>query len=409
LANVTSALIIRNAGGKEPEMARRLSHGAEKIAAIINSLPLTLSLRRSIRLALRRPWVHLAGGKTLWAVFKNSFDAAARDIETHPRGKLFRRLIEFGPHHPDDPKALVSDGQTVLSDPECGSAVEFVFSYMVNRFKGELAELLALEPCIRLVEQLKNERRCPARAGLYWGETIQECRLTRKGGKARWGSFAQGADGVVAEETSGAVSVSGIAEIKSMAVSRRKLLNQIDRHTKRLKGGIRLSGAEFGPDKVSVSPGVVRVIVMPSTWKLSRGFRLERGDHGGRKMVSQEPSRPPVETRVEQVQADLWKVTLGWSKEALEQAAYEMTFRYMAEVGRHVFAGGPMPQGWEEFTPEEAGSNAIKMMLYYMPLRYLSPRQERLAVKLYNVYGFGYPLGVDSREMLWPEDVFGTE
>jgi hypothetical protein len=78
-------------------------------------------------------------------VFEASLKAAIRDIEEHPRGKLFRRLIEHGPHHPDDPEALVSDGETILSDPECGEAVEFIFSHMVNRFKGELAELLALE------------------------------------------------------------------------------------------------------------------------------------------------------------------------------------------------------------------------------------------------------------------------
>lgn len=90
---------------------------------------------------------------------------------------------------------------------------------------------------------------------------------------------------------------------------------------------------------------------------------------------------------------------------ALEQAAYEMTFGYMAEVGWHVFKGKPRPQGWEEFTPEEVGYNAIKAMLYYMPLRPLSPRQERLAIRLYNVYGFGYPSGVGSKEMLWPEDL----
>jgi len=43
-------------------------------------------------------------------------------------------------------------------------------------------------------------------------------------------------------------------------------------------------------------------------------------------------------------------------------------------------------------------------MLYYIPLRYISNRQERLAVRLYNVYCFGYPLGVDNKDMLWTED-----
>ena len=77
----------------------------------------------------------------------------------------------------------------------------------------------------------------------------------------------------------------------------------------------------------------------------------------------------------------------------------------LAKVGKAVFTGKKMPRGWKGFTPEEAGYNAIKMMLYYMPLRYLSARQERNATKLYNVYGFGYPLGVDNKKMMWPEDI----
>jgi hypothetical protein len=55
-------------------------------------------------------------------------------------------------------------------------------------------------------------------------------------------------------------------------------------------------------------------------------------------------------------------------------------------------------------TPEQAGYNAIKMMLYYVPLRYISERHERLAIRLYNVYCFGYSAGSDSKEMLWPQD-----
>ena len=76
----------------------------------------------------------------------------------------------------------------------------------------------------------------------------------------------------------------------------------------------------------------------------------------------------------------------------------------MSQVGKHVYTKKSLPKGWEYMTSEEAGYNAIKMMLYYMPLRYLSERQEQLAIKLYNVYSFGYALGTDSKEMLWPED-----
>jgi len=42
-----------------------------------------------------------------------------------------------------------------------------------------------------------------------------------------------------------------------------------------------------------------------------------------------------------------------------------------------------------------------------MPLRgrFLTKRKTDLAVRLYNVYSFGYPLGIDSKKMLWPEDI----
>ena len=55
-------------------------------------------------------------------------------------------------------------------------------------------------------------------------------------------------------------------------------------------------------------------------------------------------------------------------------------------------------------TPQEAGRNSIKMMLYYINLRHISKRAAKIAMKLYNIYCFGYPLGVKSEEMLWPED-----
>jgi hypothetical protein len=377
----------------------------ERIASVIGNRHLASAICDSIAHALDCRFVHLKEGKTVWRVFRSSLDAAIRDIKKHPRGNLFCRLIEFGPHNPDEPKAETSDGKTVLSDPECVEAVEFIFSHMVNRFKGELAELLALEPCIELVERRKKAGIIPADVRLYWGDAVQERRLVRRSGQTHWGGFAKGADGLLARTASGAIDVCGIVEIKSMHRSQRKLLSQIDDHISRLNGGVRLSGAETGPDGTSVHPGVLRIIVVPSTWKLSREFHWDKGDHGGRKMVFPEPAEPPGAPPPQSLGNGVWKITLNWSQEALEQAAYEMTYGYMAEVGRHVFTGKPMPKGWDEFTPEEAGYNAIRMMLYYMPLRPLSARHERLAVKLYNVYGFGYPLGVDSKEMMWPQDL----
>ena len=131
---------------------------------------------------------------------------------------------------------------------------------------------------------------------------------------------------------------------------------------------------------------------------------IERFEDLLRVIMLSEPSEPPVKTQVEELESNLWKITLAWSQEALNQAAYEMTFWYMSQVGRYVYADKNLPKGWEYMTHEQAGYNAIKMMLYYIPLRCISKRQERLAIRLYNVYCFGYPLGADSKEMLWPED-----
>lgn len=270
----------------------------KKIASIIGNEPLASDICNSINSALSSSLVHLTGGKNVWDIFKYSLDAAIRDIEERPRGKLFRRLIEYGPLNPNDPKALVSDGETFLSDPECGECVEFIYSHMINRFKGELAELLAMHPCVTLIQKLQQEKRLPSDIHLYWGETIQE---------------------------------------------RRQYAVRIEEDNMR--------------------------------W-----------------------------SSIEKNGLNLWKITLAWSQEALSQAAYEMTFWYMSQVGAHVYVKNNMPKGWEYMTPEQAGCNSIKMMLYYIPLRYITKRQDRLATRLYNLYCFGYPLGADSKEMLWPED-----
>jgi hypothetical protein len=394
----------------------------KKIEPIIGSHQLALDIHKSISSALRCPFVHSLGGKTVWAVFERSLNAAIRDIETHPRGKLFRRLIEFGPHDPDDPEALVSDGETILSDPECESCVEFIYSHMVNRFKGELAEMLALGSCIELVQLLREKRRISSNVTLFWGDAVQERRrpkLPGGHGIVASGSFTKGADGLIVEQTdighgkpNNALKILGVVEVKSMSLGKKKIIDQINGHIIRLKGGVKLGQREWPPDSLVLAHNgnkeaeglpLARILVTPSNWKLSREWRSVKTDRG-REIVLPEPSPPLHQTRIEELEPGVWKIILAWSQEALAQAAYEMTFWYMSQVGKHIYTTRPMPKGWEYMTPGQAGYNAIKMMLYYVPLRYISERHERLAIRLYNVYSFGYPVGVDSKEMLWPQD-----
>lgn len=384
----------------------------QDIASIIHNRPLASAIYESVELALRCPNVHIGEGISVWDIFNQSLDTAIRDIENHPRGKLFRRLIEYGPHHPDDPESLVSDGERTLSDPECGECVQFIFSHMINRFKGELAELLSLKPCLDLVNQLQNEGQLPNNVNLYMGDVIQErrrARNTRGNSNVHHGNFAKGADGLIVEPTisqydgsKDSLNIHGVIEIKSMSVSAKKIIGQINSHISRLEGGLKLASTIWPPDRLSISD-VFRIIVIPSTWKLSREWHSVKTDRG-RMIVLSEPPEPPLETRVEKIQYNTWKVILAWSEELLNQAAYEMTFWYMSQVGKHIFAQKNLPKEWKNMTAEEAGYNSIKMMLYYLPLRYIPERQARLAIKLYNVYSFGYPLGKDSKDMLWPED-----
>ena len=88
-----------------------------------------------------------------------------------------------------------------------------------------------------------------------------------------------------------------------------------------------------------------------------------------------------------------------------------MTFWYMEKVGEVIFRDGVPPE-WPEMTPAEAGRNAVKEMLYHAILRGRTAGEDERAIALYNVYGFGYALGMSfrrsrkgRREMLWPQDI----
>jgi hypothetical protein len=383
-------------------------HTVDSITGIINNRPLAKAIDRSIRCGLDHGHVHLAAGSA-WDVFDASLKAAVRDIESHPRGKLFRRLLEYGPPNPDDPRKLTSDEQTILSDPECGQAVQFIFSHMVNRFKGELAELLAIIPCLELVRKLKQEQSLPQDVDLYFGDTIQERRQVRLENIKQWSGLAKGADGLIVEvPKTGSktghkkLKVLAIIEIKSMPVPRKKLIKQINHHLERLEGGVKLSG-DFWEEKQVVLANPLSIMVIPSTWKISREWS-RKDTESGWELIFPESQEPPLPTHFEEVQSSQWLVTLDWSKEALEQAAYEMTFWYMSQVGRAIYEKKPLPEEWKGMTPEEAGYNSIKIMLYYLILRYISKYQGQRAIKLYNAYSFGYPMAVDAKDILWPED-----
>ena len=392
-----------------------------KIRSIIGNGLLAKDLHSSISTALKYPGISFSSGNTVWEVFSHSLNAAIRDIENHPQGKLFRRLIEFGPLSPGEPEKLLSDQETTLSDPECAECVEFIYSHMVNRFKGELAELLALQPCIDLIQHLQEGNHLPKYLNIFWGEDVKESRPLydeEKPGIESWSGFSKGADGLLIQylpntENSSFLEVLGIVEVKSMNFTVKKIDMQLSRHVNRLRGGVMIGNKFWNPEKVFIKSSninnhshsdLIRIMVIPSSWKLSRNWKYSQNE-----LIPPPNDVPPISTKQRKLCPNTWKITLAWSEEALHQAAYEMTFWYFSQVGQHIYHYDSLPKGWEDMTPEEAGYNAIKMMLYYIPFRYISQRHVRKAIRLYNIYSFGYPLGIDSQEMIWPEDFANLE
>lgn len=380
------------------------------MSTVLGSRALASDVRESVARALRTPCARVPDGRSARQVFHRSLRSAIRDIEVHPRGKLFRRLIEYGPVRPGTPEVVANSAESMLSDLECASCVEFIHSHMVNRFKGELAELLSLKPCIELVERLQHAGRLPNDVQLYWGDYVQERPQSGAGdGALPDGApgFTKGADGLLVQLRPGrrsgraALQVHGVVEVKSMVRSTSRVLRQVDAHISRLAGGLRLAGRTWRTSDILVSRPLLAIVV-PAAWRLSRGWRTVQTSTGSRLVLPRRRSATPV--RVEELERDVWRITLGWSQEALSEAAYEMTFWYMSQVGMSVYTRVKLPEAWATMTPEEAGYNAIKEALYYMLLRPLSKRQDRLATRLYNVYAFGYAQGADSRDMLWPED-----
>lgn len=343
-------------------------------------------------------------------IFRQALATSIRNIESHPRGRLFQEFLLKGPYENNgDIPAELADQR--LSDSQCASAITFIYSHMVNSFKGAITELLAAKACQELVSYLKKDGALPEEARLYVGDAVMVHQAKGKG-------LLKGADMYILvreliSDHSSSISIAGVFEVKSYIRSKRSLLKQLHQHILRSAQGLRVDGVDYPTEKVNIgyrkSKGAVLVSVLPSNWKLPRAFRFENNENG--RLLHVEPGIPPMEEDTIAKTGDhQWHITLRWSREALAEAAYEMTFWYMEKIGEVIYSE-MVPKVWEKMTPAEAGRNAAKMMLYYAILRSRSFREEQRAISLYNTYGFGYALGMNYKdkegrhEMLWPQDL----
>lgn len=344
------------------------------------------------------------------AVFRAALAASIRDIETHPRGQLLQRFLRDGPYE-DGGEIPPELAPHRLTDEEAAAAVRFVFSSMVSSFKGALAELLACRPVARLASDLQALGHLPETTRLFVGDAV-------KAPASRTGQFVQAADfhllsGACGPTETGPVDLLGVGEVKSYALSQRRLRHQLRRHLERAAHGLRLPSTTIPAESVRIAEGEpqspLQISILPARWKLPRRVELQTVD--GHEILSAAAVEPPSEEdQVRPLGDAQWHITLRWSVEALASAAYEVTFWYMEKVGEVLYRGG-VPDEWSEMTPAEAGRNAVKMMLYYAILRARTRPEDERAIALYNTYGFGYALGTSfrdpqgRRQMLWPDDL----
>lgn len=387
---------------------------AELLASTVGFELLSDELGRDVESSLRAA---LASGAVLHdgadplLIFRKAIADAIVAIQRSPRDQLFQDFLLKGPYEKEGPIPPEARNQR-LSDDQTHAAITLVFSYMVNCFKGAVAELLAVAPCLEILKRLQARGTIPKDARLYVGDSVRSRRL-------RGTRFAKGADMHIIlpgrnRRPLRTVTVAGVAEIKSYRMSGVRLQKQLSKHLQRARRGLKVKGvtSPVAQPFVGIGPKrkAVRIAVMPANWTLPRTIRFAKSE-SGRRLILEPPSPPQPKDHIEEAHHDRWMITLRWSEEALEAVAHEMTFWYMETLGELIYAGG-VPWEWSEMSPAEAGRNAAKEKLYYAILRCRpGSKQEQRAIALYNSYGFGYALGTSfkdvqgRRQMLRPEDL----
>jgi hypothetical protein len=368
--------------------------------------PLAESVRSSLQRALAAEAV-FEYGSSPFDVLQHAVDGAIRDIRRHPRGELLRRFVDQGPYEREGPFPHELTGSR-LTDDETARAIRFVFSWMVSSFQGRLAELLAAGPMVDVLDGLKERREVPGSARVFIGDAVTAPRVSGAG-------RAKAADVHILSMTDGGdggsqATVHAMGEIKSYPIPERRARRQLGMHIARGRLGLTVRGhlvsgkdVLFGPD-----PPIV-LWAEPSSWTLPRGFRFE--ETAGRVLLHiDSPQMPGYADDGTRLADGSWRVRLRWSHKALAAAAYAITFWYMERIGEVAFAS-PVTNPWPEMSAADAGCNAATQSLYYAILRARSRHERDRAIALYNMYGFGYALGMNfrapdgERRMLWPEDL----
>ena len=125
----------------------------------------------ALQIALTGRAVFVNGTDPLF-IFRQSLAASIREIETHPRGRLFQEFLLKGPYEDigEIPAELI--GQR-LSNADTAAVITFIYSHMVNCFKGAITEMLATKPCMELMRRLQRNNELPRNTRLYIGDSVR--------------------------------------------------------------------------------------------------------------------------------------------------------------------------------------------------------------------------------------------
>lgn len=371
---------------------------AAELAEILKDDALALALRDSVRAWPGRVSNRRKAGQRLGLLILDALDAVGRHLESNPRARLLQQLIR---------------DERDLTDEEIGVALELIYSHMVNRFKGDLAEILSIGTCADYLAALGARRRVPPCAELVLG---CECPKSSSAAMAKGpdallvalGGDHMAAVGGRAGEATPATDdlvIYGIVEVKSYLLSVKRAERQFLAHRQRVARGVNLKGRGWSGDRLWFHGATRKGFATVPNFQ-SAGVELVE------LLVVPATQRPP---RKPATSARAMRLHLPVDRECLLSASYCMTEWFASLLGERVFSEIGSP--WPEMTAGEAGFNRIKEALYHIQLRDFAGlkehatdpkgwrrrarRLDRIAARLYNAYGWGLSEALQHKGMMW--------
>jgi len=291
-----------------------------------------------------------------------------------------------------------------LGDREVMRLFEFIYSSLVNKFKGELGELLARPALLAFLPILRSEN-----VELILGPELASHQLRRRHG------WYPAADALFCVRHPDVFEVVGIAEVKSKATPLSDLRDQVMKNILRLRRGIRARGEDVSPEAIRVRTFAGQSIPIGGVDKsiAERVPALMVIPH--RAAGDFRPVRYPDH-------ANQWMSELPYRQDDITEAAYGFMSWYFARIGPRVFyyrsegkqIAGDLrrPAAHDDLSLEENGKHAFLEAIYSTTgRRGFDPSETRppgrrtpwqTLLWLYNSLGFGYQQA-STDEFMYPE------